>query len=109
MRKMYNIKVQLENLNGSDNMSEIAKEGLINIGIEGLDIVDAINALGSVLPKGTVFDVLSAKLEGIFENKEEVQSGSHLRTLPEGEDLPAEELSEILNFEPLDNDNETHG
>jgi hypothetical protein len=106
MRKMYNVKVQLEEMNGSTDMATMPEGGLLNVGIEGLDIVDAINALGSVFPKGTVFDVIAAEFEGSFENKEEVESGSHIQQLPPGEDVSAEEINEILNFEPLLGDDE---
>ena len=101
MRKMYNVKVQLEEINGSSDVSGLPNNGLMDVGIEGLDIVDAINALGSVFPKGTVFDVLAANLEGTFENKEEVEAGTHMQDLAIGHDIPAPELEELLNYEPL--------
>ena len=88
LRKMYEVKICISEMPGT-NVAELDhapgdKPGIMNIGIEGEDIVEAIYALGSALPKGTVFEVLAAKLEGTFETADQVRSGSHLEELPQG-------------------------
>jgi len=98
LRKMYDVKIKISEMPGSD-VEELdhapgEKPGVMNIGIEGEDIVDAIYALGGALPKGTVFEVLAAKLEGTFETADQVREGTHIQELPEGERMDLGEVDE---------------
>jgi hypothetical protein len=98
LRKMYDVKIQISEMPGTEisalDHAVGDKPGVMNIGIEGEDIVEAIYALGGALPKGTVFEVLSAKLEGTFETADQVRDGTHIQELPEGERMDLGEVDD---------------
>ena len=63
-RKLWAIEFGVVKAADDDNVSEEGK--IVNIGLEGINIIDAIMALGSILPKGTEYEVMSAKLEAVI-------------------------------------------
>ncbi len=111
IRKMYEIKINVSEMFNADgapvDISTMAHDpgdrpGIMKIGIEGEDIVDAIFALGSALPKKTVFEVLHARLEGTFEDAEQVKSGN--LTLVDGDGVAVDIDSVISEAEAMTDD-----
>jgi len=66
-RKMYEIQFRITD----SPDGETPDPRLINIGLEGINIIDAIMALETVLPEGTEVDIYSAKLEQLMRVTEE--------------------------------------
>ena len=61
-RKMYEIQFRIT----SAPEGQTPDPRMINIGLEGINIIDAIMALETVLPEGTEVDIYSAKLEQLM-------------------------------------------
>lgn len=85
-RKMYEIQFRIT----SAPEGETPDPRLINIGLEGINIIDAIMALESVLPEGTEVDIYSAKLEQLMRVTDD---GNIAGEVPEESNL------EVINFE----------
>ena len=65
VRKMYSLLYRI--LESTMNPESVS-DRIINHGMEGFDLVDALNALYDFLPEGTKIDLLSVFLEAEFEN-----------------------------------------
>lgn len=98
-RKLWAIEFGVVKAADSDTISEEGK--VVNIGLEGINIIDAIMALGSILPDGTEYEVLSAKLEAVIpvDGNIEVSSGTVFSSdtlIPEENDVLEDTATEDM-------------
>ena len=86
-RKVYAIEFAISAVAEGDDPSEIGK--LVNIGIEGINIIDAIMGLNLVLPNGSEYEVFTAKLEQVIRHGEDTaeEDEIQLQMEPDTEDI----------------------